>query len=59
MPTNIGEARIESFKSRAAPSAVRAGIAILCMIGLVAGLVLLSSLMGTPDLSDIGQLVGP
>jgi hypothetical protein len=42
-----------------APSAVKTGIGILCMIGLAAGLVVLRSLTGAPDMSDIGQLIGP
>jgi hypothetical protein len=56
MPTNIAALQINSLKSRTAPSEVK-WIVVLCMIGLVASVVLLSS--GAPDLSDIGQLVGP
>jgi hypothetical protein len=59
MPTNIGALQTDSRKSQAAPSAVKTGIGILCMIGLAAGLVLVGSLVGAPDMSDIGQLIGP
>ena len=63
MPTSIRERELRSDfrKSKAMPSGVRTGLAIVlfCMIGLVASLVLFSILMGAPDLSDIGQLIGP
>jgi hypothetical protein len=59
MPTNTAALQIDSLKSQTAPSAIKTGIVVLCMIGLVAGLVLLSSITGAPDVSNIGQLVGP
>jgi hypothetical protein len=59
MPTNIGALQTDSRKSQTASSAVKTGIGILCMIGLAAGFVLVGSLMGAPDMSDIGQLIGP
>jgi hypothetical protein len=59
MPTNISTLQTDSRKSQTAPSAVKTGIGILCMIGLAAGLVVLRSLTGAPDMSDIGQLIGP
>jgi hypothetical protein len=58
MSTNIPALQIDSLKSQTAPSAVK-WIVVLCMIGVVAGLVLLSSLTGAPDVSNISQLVGP
>jgi hypothetical protein len=62
MPTNAIGLRIDSVKSQAAPSELKTGLFLflLCMIGLVASLVLLSSpFTGAPDLSDVAQLVGP
>jgi hypothetical protein len=59
MLTNTVALQTESLRSQTVPAAVKTGIVVLCMIGLVAGLVLLSSLTGVSDVSNIGQLVGP
>jgi hypothetical protein len=59
MPTNVTELRMERQKSLVVPFRDGAGIALLCMAGLVASLVLLSCLAGAPDLSDVAQFVGP
>jgi hypothetical protein len=59
MPTNVSELRMERQKSSAVRFRDGAGIALLCMAGLVVSLVLLCHLTGTPDLSDVAQLVGP
>jgi hypothetical protein len=50
---------MERQKSSAVRFRDGAGIALLCMAGLVVSLVLLCYLTGTPDLSDVAQLVGP
>ena len=61
MPTNVAGPRNELLKAQTAPSELKTGFSIVlfCMIGLVVGLVLLSSRMGAQDLSDMAQLVGP
>lgn len=59
MPTNVTELRMEKQKSLAVPFGDGAGVALLCMAGLVASLVLLCILTGTPDLSDVALLIGP
>jgi hypothetical protein len=58
MLTNIAALQNHSLKSQTTRSVVKTGVVVLCMIGLVASLVLLNSLMGAPDVSGMG-LVGP
>ena len=61
MPTHVSEfhARVRDFPTRT--SAVEVAIALLCMIGLAAGLIVLSVLLGPADvdLQGIGPLMGP
>jgi hypothetical protein len=59
MPTNIAALQIDSVESQPSLPADKTWIVVLCMIALAAGLVLLSSFMGAPDVSDIAQLLGP
>jgi hypothetical protein len=59
MPTNVTDLRIERVKAPHATSKSGATIAVLCMLCLAASLALLTYLLGTPDISDVAQFVGP
>jgi hypothetical protein len=59
MPTNVTGLQMETQKTRTFAFGNGAGVALFCMAGLVGTLVLLCYLAGTPDLSEVAQLVGP
>jgi hypothetical protein len=56
MPTNLNESHVR-LKPPAQTSAADMTVVLLCMVGFAG--VLLSILMGLPDLSEIAQFIGP